>query len=98
MEGYVTFNLARYAKEYLVISPHVTTVSKEKAMWEYYRDIAWDAASRNAVCSISMVDVETFEEELEDGMEGTMTLEYIEEILDTWEEYHADMRTIEPRE
>jgi hypothetical protein len=29
-----------------------------------------------------MVDAEVFEEELEDGIEGTMTLEYINKILE----------------
>jgi hypothetical protein len=38
-EGHVTFNSTRYAKEYLVTSPHATTVSEEKAMGEYYSDM-----------------------------------------------------------
>jgi Asp-tRNA(Asn)/Glu-tRNA(Gln) amidotransferase C subunit len=45
-----------------------------------------------------MVDAETFEEELEDVMEGTMTLEYIDEILEAREVYHTDMMTMELRE
>jgi hypothetical protein len=81
-EGHVTFNSARYAKECLVTSPHATTVSEEKAMGEYYRDTVWDVAFQDIVCSISMVDAETFEEELEHGIEGTITLKYIDEILE----------------
>jgi hypothetical protein len=91
-EGHITFNSARCAKEYLVTSPHTTTVFEEKAMVEHYRDTAWDVVSQDVVCSISMVNVETVEEEMEDGIQGTMTLEYIEEILHAWEAYHADMR------
>jgi hypothetical protein len=89
------FNLARYTKEYLVTSPHTTIVSKEKVMGEYYRDTTQDMAFQDTIYSISIVDVETFEEELEDSIEGTIILSYIEEILNTWEAYHADMRTIE---
>jgi hypothetical protein len=48
------------------------------------------------VCSIAMVDVETFEEESEDSRKVVMTLEYIEDILDTWEAYHVEMRMMEP--
>jgi hypothetical protein len=95
-EGHVTFNLTRCAKECLTTSPHATTVSKEKSTGEYYRDTAWSAASQDTVYSISMVDAETFEEELEDGIEGTTTLEYIDEVLGVCEVYHADMRTTEP--
>jgi hypothetical protein len=50
------------------------------------------------VCSISIVDVETFEEELEDSIVGTMILEYIDEILEVWEPYHTDMRAMELQE
>jgi hypothetical protein len=73
-------------------------VFEEKVKGEYYGDIAQDVASQDSVCSISMVDVETFKEELEDGIEGTMTLEYIDEILQVWEVYHAEMRVTEPWE
>jgi hypothetical protein len=95
-EGWLTFNSARCAKECLISSPHATTVSEKKAMGEYYRDIAQDAVSQDMVCSIAIVDVETFEEESEDGRKGVMTWEHIEEILDAWEAYHAEMRTTEP--
>jgi hypothetical protein len=95
-EGRITFNLARCAKECLISSPHATIVSEEKATGEYYKDTVQDAVSKDMVCSISMVDVETFEEESEDGRKGVTTLEYIEEILDAWEAYHAEMRTTEP--
>jgi hypothetical protein len=97
-EGCITINSAMCAKECLFTSPHAKTMSEEKAMGEYYRDTAWDVASQEAVCSISMVDAETFEEELEDGMDRTMPLEYIEEILDAWEAYHADLGMTEQRE
>jgi hypothetical protein len=73
-------------------------MSEEKAMGEYYKDTAQDTASQDAVCSISMVDMETLEEELEDGMEGTITLEYIKEVLDAWAAYHTDMGMMEPWE
>jgi hypothetical protein len=43
-----------------------------------------------------MVDVETFEEELEDSIEGTMILEYIDEILEAWGVYHTEMSATEP--
>jgi hypothetical protein len=67
-EGHITFNLTRYAKQYLTTSPHAITVSEEKATGEYYRDTAWSIASQDTVCSISMVDAETFTEELEDSI------------------------------
>jgi hypothetical protein len=66
-------------------------VSEEKAMGEYYRNTMLDTASQDIGCSISMVNEETFKEELEDRIEGTTILEHIEEILDMWEVYHADM-------
>jgi hypothetical protein len=50
------------------------------------------------VCSIAIVDAETFEEESEDGRKGVMTVEHIEEILDAWEAYHVEMRMTEPRQ
>jgi hypothetical protein len=52
----------RCDKECLLTSHHATTVSEEKAMGEYYRDTAWDMASQDTVCSICIVDVETFKE------------------------------------
>jgi hypothetical protein len=94
-EGRVTFNSARCAKECLISSPHATTISEEKATGEYYKDAAQDAVSQDMVCSMAMVDVETFEEESEDGRNGVMTLEHIEDILDAWEVYHAEMRMME---
>jgi hypothetical protein len=47
------------------------------------------------VCSIAMVDAETFEEESEDGRKGVTTLEHIEDILDAWQAYHVEMRMTE---
>jgi hypothetical protein len=35
-EGHITFDSARYAKEYLITSPHAIIVAKEKAIGEYY--------------------------------------------------------------
>jgi hypothetical protein len=96
-EGRVTFNLTRCAKHCLTSSPHATTLSEEKAMGEYYRDTRQDMASQDTVYSISMVNAETFEEEFEDGIEGTMILEYIDEILYAWEVYYADMNAAEPQ-
>jgi hypothetical protein len=89
-------NSVRYAKEYLTSSPYAITVSEEKAMGEYYKDIVQDAVSQDIVCSIAMVDAETFEEESEDGRKGVITLEHIEEILDIWEVYYIEMRMTEP--
>jgi hypothetical protein len=96
--GMVTFNSARCAKECLISSPHATIVSEEKATGEYYKDTAQDVVSQDMVCSITMVDAETFEEESEDSRKGVMTLEHIEEVLDAWEAYHMEMRTTEPRQ
>jgi hypothetical protein len=80
----------------LISSPHVTTISEEKAMVEYYKDTAQDAVSQDMVYSIAMVNAETFKEESEDGRKGVMTLEHIEEILDIWEAYYVEMRMMEP--
>jgi hypothetical protein len=44
------------------------------------------------------VDAETFEQELEDSMQGTIILKYINEIVEVWEVYHADMGMTEPWE
>jgi hypothetical protein len=90
------FNSARYAKECLISSPHATIVSEEKAMGEYYKDTAQDIVSQDIVCSIAIVNAETFEEESEDSRKGVTTLEYIEEVLDIWEAYHVEMRMMEP--
>jgi hypothetical protein len=95
-EGWVMFNSAKCAKESWISSPYATTIPEEKAMGEYYRDTAQDAVSQDMVCSIAMVNAETFEQESEDGRKGVMTLEHIEEILDVWEAYHAEMRMTEP--
>jgi hypothetical protein len=81
--GQVMFNSARYTKECLISLPHATIVSEEKAMGEYYKDTVQDIVSQNMVCSITMVNAETFEDESEDGRKGVITLEYIEEVLDT---------------
>jgi hypothetical protein len=43
---------------------------------------------------MSIVDAQTFEEELEDGIEGSMILEDIDEIRDVWQVYHAVMNII----
>jgi hypothetical protein len=94
-EGLVIFNSARYANECLISSPHATIVSEEKAMGEYYKDIVQDIVSQDMVCSITMVNVEIFEEESEDSRKGVITSEHIEEVLDAWEVYHMEMRMME---
>jgi hypothetical protein len=95
-EGQVTFNSARYTEECLISSPHAITISEEKAMGEYYKDPAQDTVSQDMVCSMAMVDAETFEEESENSRKGVMMFEHIEEILDAWEVYHTEMRMTEP--
>jgi hypothetical protein len=92
-EGRVTFDSARCAKEYLVISPHAIMVAEEKAIGEYYPDTAQDTAFQDIVCSTSMLAEEEDEERQERGIEEAITQGYIEETLTTWELCHVGLET-----
>jgi hypothetical protein len=90
-EGYIIFDSARCAKEYLITSPHVVTVAEEKAIGEFYRDTVQAMAFQDIVCSTSMLEEEEEEERLERGIEEAITQGYIEETLSIWELYHVGL-------
>jgi hypothetical protein len=90
-EGHVIFNLVRYAKECLVISPHAVMVAEEKAIGEYYRDTVQAVVFQDIVCSTSMLEEEEEEERLDRGIEEAITQGYIEETLSTWELCHVGL-------
>jgi hypothetical protein len=93
-EGHITFNSARCAKEYLVISPHAVTVTEEKAIGEYYWDTVQAVAFQDIVCSTSILEEEEEEERLERGIEEAITQGYIEGTLSTWELCYVGLETI----
>jgi hypothetical protein len=82
-EGHVTFNSAKYAKEYLITSPHIVMVAEERAIGEYYWDTMQAVAFQDMVCSTSMLEEEEDEEKLERGIEEAIIQGYIEETLST---------------
>jgi hypothetical protein len=96
-EGWVTFNLAKYAEEYLVTLLHAIMVAKEKAIGEYYWDTIQAMAFQDMVCSTSILEEEEEEERMEKGIEEAITQGYIEETLSIWELCHVGLEIIQPQ-
>jgi hypothetical protein len=91
-ERHMTFKSTSCTKVCLTALPDTTTVSEPKVIGDYYRDTPLVMASQDTVCSNCMVVALTFQEELEDGIEGTPRLKEIDKILDVWEVYQVDMK------
>jgi hypothetical protein len=95
-EGHVTFDLAKCAKECLVISPHAVMVAEEKAIGEYYRDTVQATAFQDMVCSTSMLEEEEDKESLERHIEEAIIQRYFKETLSTWELCYVGLETTQP--